>query len=156
MAAAPLTHSATNIKRSHRMVVRDGRGRGVGRAFHMLPMPVSGSMTIASGTNRVGKARATGFKFAVAADSAYAAAGSAHGIAPASQGAGACRVVAAAADRIAASGGSSAGGDWICFQHAGQGPQMPATLSGTLSLMPQAGQWKIRESVAMVVTAIWT
>ena len=31
---------------------------------------------------------------------------------------------------------------------------MPAMLSGTLSLMPQAGQGKIRESVAILVTAL--
>ena len=140
-AALPMQIAASR-KRSHRMVLRDGRGRGVGRAFHMLPMRFSGSsMTISSGTVRCGKGRATG-RVTPGATSTSAVGMSSRS----------WTGVAGAAARTAL-GGSSAHGDWICFQHDGQGPLIPAILSGTLSLMPQAGQEKITESVAIRVAA---
>jgi len=121
----------------------------------MLPMRVSGSsMTISSGVDRLGKGRATGFDNAGAAqttdsgNSPHAAAISPEAMSSRS------RTGSAGDGSRSVVGGSSAHGDWIGFQHAGQGPLMPAILSGTLSLMPQAGQGKIRESVAIRVTAL--
>ena len=38
-------------------------------------------------------------------------------------------------------------GAWICVPQEGQGPVTPAKELGTVSLMPQAGQWKVIERV---------
>jgi hypothetical protein len=38
-------------------------------------------------------------------------------------------------------------GAWICVPQEGQGPVTPAKEPGTVSLMSQAGQWKVIERV---------
>jgi hypothetical protein len=57
--------------------------------------------------------------------------------------------LSAAADGTLGIGGAGMGA-WIWFRHDGQGPTTPARLDGTVSLIPQAGQKKEIDSLAML------